>query len=92
MPISWQTTFSSIRVQLQKIFLFTALELTQHLHDVLWHVPFRESVADVTSVRGSFENVLSKKQCLLAENGMVDKKKRIQSITAPLRLECFDYV
>lgn len=49
-------------------------------------MPFIENVADCTNVHGIFENVLTKKQCLLGENGMVDRKE-IQSILAPLRLK-----
>lgn len=76
-PADCQAT-PSVRPQLQKAYLFSKLEVTQPLHNVLWHLCFLQSVADVIYIGKGFDNVCPKKQCLVAEYEVANRQDRIQ--------------
>lgn len=75
MPADWQATFSVVRAQLQKVYLFSKLEVTQCLHDALWYLHFMKSVADVINVGKSFDSILPKKRCLMGEGEMAKRQE-----------------
>lgn len=69
----WLTShsLSIVRAQLQKVYLFSKLEVTQPLHDALWHLCFMQSMAKVLTL-------LPKKQCLLGEDEIWRRQDTIQ--------------